>query len=151
MYNVDTFDQYVDKIVDYIKTNPPTCNDEFKIYTKVFYGIELNCKYDGSMGDEYGHGTYEIEERFSDYSKNALFRCWSKKFGFYDELRVLLNVVFGELYCGGVAGSHYGQFEMPREKYYSLMSWDEPMDDLHKYLKEIELLQLVDNLEEVKQ
>jgi hypothetical protein len=146
MYNVDTFDQYIDKIVDYIKKNPPTCNDEFKLYTKIFYGVELSCDYNGYVGDEYGHGSYKVKEDQCNYSKCLLYRCWSKKFGHYDELRVLLNETFGELYCGGVAGSHYGQFEMTREKYYSLIDWDEPMDDLHKYLKEIELLELVDSL-----
>lgn len=149
MYNVDTFDQYIDKIVDYIKKNPPTCNDEFRLYTKIFYGIELNCEYKGNCGDEQAHGSYRIKEDQSNYSKNLLYRCWSKKFGYYDELRVLLNETFGKLYCGGVAGSHYGQFEMSREKYYSLMDWDEPLDDLHKYLKEIELLELVDSLPQI--
>lgn len=146
MYNIDTFDQYIDKIVDYIKKNPPTCNDEFRLYTKIFYGVELNCDYNGYMGDEYSRGSYKVKEDQCDYSKNTLFRCWSKKFGHYDELRVLLDETFGKLYCGGVAGSHYGQFEMTREKYYSLVDWDEPMDDLHKYLKEVELLELVDSL-----
>lgn len=148
MYNVDTFDQYIDKIVKYIKSNPPTCNDEFRLYTKIFYGVELNCDYNGYMGDEYSHGSYKVKEDQSDYSKNPLYRCWSKKFGHYDELRVLLDETFGRLYCGGVANSHYGQFEMTREKYYSLVDWNEPMEVVKKCIREVELLELVDSIPE---
>ena len=150
MYNAKTFDQYIDKIVKYIKSNPPTCNDEFRLYTKIFYGVELNCNYKGYMRDECGHGSYEVKENESDYSKGLLYRCWSKKFGDYDELRVLLDETFGKLYCGGVAGSHYGQFEMSKEKYYSLMDWDEPMEIVKKCIREVELLELVDSVPEYK-
>lgn len=149
MLSPKTFDQYIDKIVDYIKKNPPTCNDEFKLYTKYFYGIELKCNwkcYINFEGQNFANGNYEIEELERQYSKVPLYRCWEKKFGWYDGLKVLLNETFGKLYCGGVAGSHYGQVEISKEKAMSLLDWDVPMETLRYYLKEIEILKVIDGI-----
>lgn len=146
MYSVKTFDQYINKIVDYIKKNPPTCNEEFKLYTKYFYGVELNCIFNCYSSGGY----YEVRERESDYSKIPLYRCWEKKFGWYDGLKVLLNNTFGPLYCGGVGGSHYGQFEVTNtsaEKLNELNKrWMLPLEDVYRYIKEAEIMQLLDML-----
>lgn len=150
MFNVKTFNYYIDKVVDYIKDNPPTCNDEFKLYTKIFYGVELGCSWESYLGKQSCCGNYKVLGKEDDYSKVALYRCWERKFGQYDGLKVLLDSTFGKLCCGGVANQHYGQVEISREKSRSLLDWDISLDDVHKYIKEIELLKLIDGLPEVK-
>lgn len=157
MFTPETFDEYITKVNRYIKVNPPRCNDEFRIYTRLLYGVELNCKchiYYPSLTDLIysseikAKGDYCIKEKEDDYRKIELYRCWERKFGWYDGLKELLNSTFGPLYCGGVASSHYGQFQnISREKAEYLQHWDRPLDDMHKLLKEIEILQLIDGLE----
>ena len=140
MFNTKTFDKYIDRIVDYIKKNPPSCNDEFKLYTKMFYGIELTCKWSSDIA------YYEVYESEDDYCKVPLYRCWEKKFGQYDGLKVLLDNTFGTLSCGGVGNSHYGSVNRIPGR--TLEDWNRPLEDVHKYIKEVELLEIIDGLPE---
>lgn len=122
---VENFDNNINKVVKYIQKYPPKNNDEFKDYTKKFYGVELNCNVtvypdNSSMGVK-----YEVVEQEDDYSEGELYKLWEKKFGQYDGLKVLLNATFGELCCGGVANHHYGQTEhISNEKKEILRQWD---------------------------
>lgn len=146
MFNINTFDQYIMKIVDYIKKNPPVCNDEFKLYTKYLYGVELECQYDQYLKGNEAIGLYKVKGKVKNYSKGDLYKAWEKKFGSYDGLKVLLNNTFGTLYSGGVAIHHYGQVRISKDKYESLKDWDKPQDIVKLYIKEVELLQLIENI-----
>lgn len=128
---VENFDSNIDKVVKYIQKHPPKNNDEFKDYTRRFYGVELNCKVtvypdNSSMGIQ-----YEVVEYEHDYCQGELYQLWEDKFGQYDGLKVLLNACFGELCCGGVASHHYGQTEpLSNGKREILRHWDVFDNDL---------------------
>lgn len=105
---VENFEEKINEVVEFIRQNPPSTREEFKQYTKSFYGVELDCDvlvYPKGMLSV----KYEIVQFEDDYSKCELYRMWDNKFGQYDGLQVLLDATFGELACGGVADSHYGQ------------------------------------------
>ncbi len=130
------FETFVNKIVE-VKDNYPTMrsylggdinwkvplpktNKEFKVFTKKYYGVELNIDV-----VVVGEGiTYKIKESQSEYSQGELMKLWNDKFGQYDGLKILLKALFGELTCGGVAGSHYGQTKLEVEKRILLLNWD---------------------------
>ena len=122
--NKEEFKSSVDKIVKvddirfmkaeyiYWKVPLPKTNEEFKIFTKKYYGVELNCKvvvFDEGV-------TYKIIEKESEYSKGELYQQWEEMFSQYDGLKVLLDALFGDLSCGGVASHHYGQTKLGKDK-----------------------------------
>jgi hypothetical protein len=146
MFTAGTFDQYIKKIVDYIKKNPPVCNDEFKLYTKYLYGVILECSYDQYLKEDNAVGLYHVSGNVLEYSKGDLYRAWEKKFGSYDGLKVLLNNTFGRVCSGGVAAHHYGQVKISKDKYESLKDWNKPQDIVKLYIKEVELLQLIEKI-----
>lgn len=98
----------------------PKTNKEFKVFTKKYYGVELSCSVVvWSDGIE-----YTIKERQDDYSKGELYKKWDEMFSQYDGLRVLLSALFGDLSCGGVAVSHYGQTKLHKKQRDLLINWD---------------------------
>ncbi len=142
----DKFKQFVESIVE-VK-NPrwlreedikwkvalPTTNEEFKAFTKKYYGVELSAHV-----IIWGEGvSYRIRKRQDDYSQGELYKRWDKMFGQYAGLKVLLTSIFGELSCGGVAGSHYGQTRLEEKKRNLLLNWDEfdNEDKKREYLEE---------------
>jgi len=107
----------------------PKNKEEFKEITKALYGIELDVEclaYRKGVfsGSDYSC-KYEIVGTDQDkYSKNPIYKLWDKEFGQYDGLKVLLNTCFGELICGGVAGTHYGQTRCSEETWERVKNWD---------------------------
>lgn len=84
-----------------LKVPKPKTRQEFYELTKNMYGVGLGVT---------GHfDSYEVEGIQSKYDRTPVAALWNKKYGQYG-LKVFLNTVFGPLSCGGVAGSHYGQF-----------------------------------------
>ncbi len=132
--NAENFDEFLNEIVEVSgnlqfskeakdinwKIPLPKTNEEFKEFTKKYYGVELNV--DVVVWDD--GIQYEIKEEHSEYSKNGLYKLWDKKFGQYDGLKILLSSLFGDLTCGGVAGSHYGQTKLSKSKANELVNWD---------------------------
>ncbi len=111
----------------------PRTNEEFKEFTKKYFGVELSADVvvwtDGIQ--------YKIKEQQTEYSKGKLFKLWDKKFSQYDGLKVLLVALFGDLTCGGVAGSHYGQTRLSKLKREKLINWDE-IDNSTKIQQKLE-------------
>ena len=132
---VDTFDKDSDKVVKYILDNPPKTNEEFKQYTKSFYGVELNCDVVVFPNSKSSNVSYKILEQEREYSKGALYQKWEEKYGKYQGLKVLLNLTFGELYCGGVANYHYGQTKLLNQaQLKALEDWDNVPNDTKQRL-----------------
>ena len=128
---VENFDENIDKVVKYIQKHPPKNNDEFRDYTKRFYGVELNCNVMVYPDDDRLGVQYKVVEYEHDYCQGELYQLWEDKFGQYDGLKVLLNACFGELYCGGVASHHYGQTEpISNKRREILRHWDNEDNDL---------------------
>ncbi|MBU0958982.1 MAG: hypothetical protein KKB31_03475 [Nanoarchaeota archaeon] len=130
--NEKNFDEFVDKIVEvenipfmnakdiHWKIPLPKTNEEFKKFTKKYYGVELSVEvivWDDGV-------SYKIRESQNEYCKNELYSLWDKKFTQYDGLKVLLKSLFGDLSCGGVATSHYGQTKLDKSKREELVNWD---------------------------
>jgi hypothetical protein len=110
------------------KVKLPKNNEEFKKFTKKYYGVELNAKvivYKESV-------RYKILEAHNDCMKNELYKAWEDKFGSYDGLTILLNSLFGELSCGGVATSHYGDTHLSKDKCERLLKWDNEDNETKK-------------------
>ena len=80
--------------------------DEFFELTRDWYGVGLT--FSGSIY----YPRYEIDQKERWYSKLEGPRARDKEFSQYDGLKVILASTFGEIYCGGVAGSHYGQYKV---------------------------------------
>ncbi len=126
------FEEFVDEIVEVSgnlqfskeakdinwKIPLPKTNEEFKEFTKKYYGVELNV--DVVVWDD--GIQYKIKEGEAEYSKNDLYKLWNKKFG--NGLKILLSSLFGDLSCGGIAGSHYGQTKLNKSKANELINWD---------------------------
>lgn len=106
----ENFDEIVEKYLfrvgfdRFLRVPVPKTRKDFFDMTKNMYGVGLGIK--GSFGQ------YEIEAVEGKYSKLPIPRMWDKKLGQYDGLKPFLNTVFNKLRCGGVAGSHYGQFNL---------------------------------------
>ena len=99
---IEEFEKFIEKIVEVKNVSwfgtkdinwripLPKTNEEFKKFTKKYYGVELNCSVvvwdDGIQ--------YEILEEQNKYSKEELYTLWDKKFSQYDGLKVLLNALF---------------------------------------------------------
>ena len=58
----------------------------------------------------------------------------------------MLNNTFGRVCSGGVAAHHYGQVKISKDKYESLKDWNKPQDIVKLYIKEVELLQLIEKI-----
>ena len=142
--NEKNFDEFVNKIVEVESTSSsldaeginwkiplPKTNEEFKKFTKKYFGVELNADVvvwnDGIQ--------YKIKESHNECCKNELYALWDKKFTQYDGLKVLLKALFGNLRCGGVAGSHYGQTKLDKSKREELINWDEIENSVKIQLK----------------
>ena len=127
--NQSNFSEFVDKYVKngiFCNLKLPTNENEFKEFTKNIYGIELGVK---CIAYPFNGKEYKCEYSIqgvteSEYSKNKIYKLWDKKFSQYDGLKVLLNSVFGELYCGGVATYHYGQCRCSKEQWEIVLKWD---------------------------
>lgn len=121
----ESFEDFVKDHVQLIKSDEyhftglqkPQCSEEFKDFTKNIYGVELDVDcfvYPLGAFSNYKYAAnYKIKQEEGEYSKQGLMPLWNKKFGQYDGLKVLLDWCFGDLFCGGVAYSHYGQTEVP--------------------------------------
>ena len=132
--NAGNFDEFVSEIVEVSgdlrfsreskdinwRIPLPKTNEEFKEFTKKYYGVELSA--DVVVWDD--GVQYKIKEQQDEYSKGELYKLWDKKFSQYDGLKVLLCALFGDLTCGGVAGSHYGQTKLSKSKREKLINWD---------------------------
>ena len=135
------FDKFVSKIVEtenpkysidakdiHWKIPLPKTNEEFKKFTKKYYGVELNAEvivWDDGV-------SYQIKESHNECCKNELYALWDNKFSQYDGLKVLLKALFGDLRCGGVATSHYGQTKLDKSKRERLVNWDGVDNELKK-------------------
>jgi len=113
--------------------------NEFKKITKDLYDVELSVDclaYPvGSFGKNKDYSCkYNIQESQDKYSKGEIYQLWEKKYSQYDGLKVLLDSVFGELSCGGVAGSHYGQTRCDKKTWDRIKNWDK--DNTTKLIKE---------------
>ena len=120
----DNWDYY-----DSLRLEPPKNLKEFREATKNLYGVEL--KVDclayplNSFGDNHNYACkYQIRENQDEYSKGKVFQLWEKRFGEYDGLKLLLNLTFGNLFCGGVAGHHYGQTRCSEKTWRRIKNWD---------------------------
>lgn len=122
---VKNFEEKINEVVEFIRKNPPSTREEFKQYTKAFYGVEIDCEAFVYPVSTNLSVSYLVVQRERDNAKCELYRMWDKKFGKYDGLRVLLDATFGELACGGVAHSHYGQTKgLSEERRKILKNWD---------------------------
>ena len=105
---------------------------EFKEITKLLYGVKLSvdCRAypEGSFSNYKYSCQYKIKENQNDYSKGEIYQLWDEKFSQYDGLKVLLNSVFGELFCDGVAGRHYGQTKCDKKTWDRIKNWDSNND-----------------------
>jgi len=127
----ENFEQFVDKYVSnrkFVGLKMPKNEKEFKLFTKLIYGIELNVEClaypTGSFKNHEYNCKYQITGlTHSEYSKNEIMKLWDKKFGQYDGLKVLLNTCFGELICGGVATYHYGQTKCDKKTWNRIKNW----------------------------
>lgn len=77
--------------------------DEFFELTRDWYGVGLT--FTGSFYKS--TGDYCIVQDESWYSRLS---SRDSELGQYNGLRPILDSTFGELYCGGVATHHYGQY-----------------------------------------
>ena len=87
-----------------LRVKLPETRQEFFDMTKNMFGVGL-----GVSGDT---GRYRIEATEDKYSELEIPKLWNKKYGQYDGLKVFLEFVFNGLSCGGVAETHYGQFNL---------------------------------------
>lgn len=108
----------------------PRNSKDFREFTKRIYGVELDVEcfaYPSgafSRNDGYGEASYKViyDDRQDEYSKNPIYKLWDKKYSQYDGLKVLLDWCFGDVFCGGVAGAHYGQTVVPTKTDYLRIS-----------------------------
>lgn len=134
------FNQFVSNHVKndlFINLDLPKNELQFKEFTKNIYGVELGIS---CIAYPFNGKDYKCEYRITgmketDYSKNQIYKLWEKRFSQYDGLKVLLNSVFGELYCGGVASVHYGQSRCSKEQWDIIMKWDNKNDE--KYVEKL--------------
>jgi hypothetical protein len=122
---------------------------QFKEITKKLYGVSLSVEcfaYPmGSFSNDPYVANYKILEKDCDYSKGSIYQLWSKQYGQYVGLNVLLDWCFGELFCGGVARSHYGQTRIKtKSDYIRIKKWNTDTSaytkhvvEQDKYLKDI--------------
>lgn len=107
----------------YLKNLPvPKTREEFFEMTRNMYGVGL-----GVSGRVYGGGgSYRIEADQSKYAREEIPALWDKKYSQYDGLKPFLCFTFNRVTCGGVAGSHYGQFKVKghRHKLRLQSFWD---------------------------
>ena len=136
----ENFKEFVNKYVQnrlFVGIDLPKNNDEFKEFTKKVYGVELSvhCVAYPTSGIEY-KCEYTIQGIDEDtYSKNKIYKLWEKEFSQYDGLKVLLDSVFGKIYCGGVAKYHYGQCRCTKEQWEIIKNWDN--NNTEKYLNRL--------------
>lgn len=138
--NKSNFSDFVNKYVEngiFHNLELPKNENDFKEFTNNVYGIELgvNC-----IAYPYNGKEYECEYKITgiteyEYSKNSIYKLWDKKFSQYEGLRVLLNSVFGELYCGGVSTYHYGQCRCTKEQWEVVLNWDKNNES--KYVEKL--------------
>ena len=123
---------------DSLKLEPPKNLKEFKKATKNLYGIELSIDCIAyplnSFGEQEYSCQYQIRENQDEYSKGEIYQLWEKRFSQYDGLKLLLNLTFGELSCGGVADHHYGQTRCSEKTWRRIKNWDK--NNTKKVLKE---------------
>jgi hypothetical protein len=111
----------------------PKNQEEFKEITKALYGIELDVECLAYQKNTFSRSEYSCKYEIvgtdhDEYSKNPIYKLWDKEFSQYDGLKVLLNTCFGELICGGVAGTHYGQTRCDEETWERVKNWDSNND-----------------------
>lgn len=85
----------------------PSSRDEFFSLTKEWYGVGLT--FIGHVGNR--SGSYEIDQLEDWYSELVIPKQREKELGQYEGLKPILLWTFGQLTCGGVAASHYGQYK----------------------------------------
>ena len=126
----ENFEKMFNKLMVNGKLNvePPSNDKEFGEATKNLYGVRLSVDcmaYGlGSFSNYQYACKYEVKEKESDYSKVAVYKLWEEKLSQYDGLKALLDLTFGELFCGGVASSHYGQTSCDKETWERVKSWN---------------------------
>lgn len=112
----------------FVGIQKPRNSTEFREITKRLYGVELDvscyvypvysfstCEYSAN---------YKVLGTVSVYAREGIMPLWEKRFGQYDGLKVLLDWCFGDVFCGGVAGAHYGQTKVPTKKdYVRVQNW----------------------------
>lgn len=127
----------------------PTNDKDFARATRIFFGVNLHLKVleatrsaGKTWGKEYiGHGRYEILEDHNFYCGTPHAKAMKKimrktgspvwsHFGddwsCYDYEGWVFNLLIGELYCGGIGRSNYGQIYV----------WnDEEMDRLNLFVE----------------
>ena len=124
----ENFKDFIKKHVKnglFINIDLPKNNKEFFEFTKNIYGIGLYCDVNVYGDNKKYYCSYQIFGTIEDvYCKNKVYKLWEKKFSQYDGLKVLLNSLFGELYCGGVATYHYGQTRPSKKQFENIKNWN---------------------------
>jgi len=121
----------------FVGIEKPKNSQEFREFTKKVYGVSLDVDCfvypDGSFSNYTYTANYKVRGNQSEYDKKGLMPLWEEKFGQYDGLKVLLDWCFGDVFCGGVASSHYGQTKVPTKKDYErIKNWGDNDRNLTK-------------------
>lgn len=113
----------------FIYLEMPKNENEFKIFTKNIYGVELgvDCKaypkgWFGTLHKCRHFCEYEITGmKRGEYNDMPIMKLWRKKYEF-PPLAILLNSCFGKLHCGGIG--YYGQTYCNKATWNRVKNWD---------------------------
>lgn len=97
---------------------PKPVNDaEFAVLSEWWLGVRVTVSIMG--------GSYSVLQKLETYQDRSFSSpdLQHRGFGQYDIERPLFNHSFGNIYCGGVAGSHYGQFRCGWRSEKRLLRW----------------------------
>jgi hypothetical protein len=89
----------------------PQTDAELEILSSIYFCKALHAEFRiwPSTGNWAGSGYYKIKEPYNSYHGTG-FEYECRSCVGYDKSAVFWDFVFGELYCGGIAGHSYGQF-----------------------------------------
>lgn len=130
----NNFDEFVKKHVSSDKNSPrfinidiPKNEAEFRAFTKSIYGVELGVECRAYSKVEFNRD-YSCQYRvtgmsYEEYSQMPIMKLWENKFRQYNGLSILLDSCFGDVSCGGVAGTHYGQTKCDEETWTRVNNW----------------------------
>ena len=140
-FNVNNFDEKRDDVYRFIKEFPPINEKEFEAYARAFFDIKASVK--KLYVYEKDGCSYELKESEITYHKSALYNKWrvDPRDGIYRKLglSILVDSAFGSLYCGGIAGTYYGQTKYTSEEKTEILKnwWGKGiLDDTKFYMRE---------------
>ena len=106
----------------------PETDAELEILTVIYFGVRLHVVFDiykSSTPDYTASGRYEVKESYNSYHGTG-YEFGKGCINGYSHSGAFWKYVFGDLYCGGIAGSSYGQFEVfTHREYKRLERWQE--------------------------